>query len=139
MSEAGGPPTFTCPCCGATSSHPQDIAHGYCSRCHAFTGDPELGPPHLAEACIERKAAVTGPDPFKSDWTTCPGETLAEILIDGRMSTFEAGHLTGLRPEELEGVIHGGTAIDDRIAEHLAKLGPPAEFWLKSSGEGEGR
>jgi plasmid maintenance system antidote protein VapI len=65
-----------------------------------------------------------------SDQAAGPGETLAEILIDGRMSTFEAGHLTGLRPEEIEGVIHGGTAIDDRIAEHLAKLGPAAEFWL---------
>jgi plasmid maintenance system antidote protein VapI len=127
MSEADGPPTFTCPCCGATSSHPQDIAHGYCSRCHAFTGDPELGPPHLAEACPERKTA---------------GDALAEILMDRRMGTFEAAHLTGMRPEELEGVIHGVLAIDDRVAGHLAKLGPPAEFWLnfeaKDSSDGKG-
>lgn len=47
---------FTCPCCGATSAHPADIAHGYCGRCHAFTGDPELGPAHLANFCPERKA-----------------------------------------------------------------------------------
>jgi hypothetical protein len=49
------PPAFTCPCCGATSRHPADIAHRYCSRCHAFTGDPELGAAHLAEPCAERK------------------------------------------------------------------------------------
>jgi hypothetical protein len=123
------PAAFTCPCCGATSRHPQDIAHGYCSRCHAFTGDPELGPVHLAEACPERKAE-TELRPFTPDWAAGPGEALAEILIDGHMSTFEASHLTGLRPEEIEAVIHGSTAIDERIAEHLAKLGPPAEFWL---------
>jgi hypothetical protein len=55
---------FTCPCCGATSSHPEDIAHRYCSRCHAFTGDPELGPAHLAEPCAERKVTeMTGTAP----------------------------------------------------------------------------
>jgi plasmid maintenance system antidote protein VapI len=73
-------------------------------------------------------ASVT--HPFEPDWTAGPGETLAEILIDGHMSTFDASHETGLRPEELEGVIHGGTVINERIAERLAKLGPPAEFWM---------
>lgn len=132
------PPVFSRPCCGATSRHPADIAHNYCSRCHAFTGDPELGPVHLAESCPERNSAETELRPFEPDWTAGPGETLAEILIDGRMSTFEAGHLTGLRPEEVEGVIHGGTAIDDRIAEHLAKLGPPAKFWTGAKDMSEG-
>jgi hypothetical protein len=31
-------PSFTCPECGATSWHPQDVQYGYCGRCHAFTG-----------------------------------------------------------------------------------------------------
>jgi hypothetical protein len=62
---------FTCPCCGATSSHPEDLAHGYCSRCHAFTGDPELRPPHLAQPCPERKAAETAPlNPKCTDFCT---------------------------------------------------------------------
>ena len=30
--------TFTCPVCGAVSSHPEDLANGYCGACHAFTG-----------------------------------------------------------------------------------------------------
>jgi len=34
-------PSFTCPECGATSYHPDDFRHGYCGRCHAFTGVPE--------------------------------------------------------------------------------------------------
>jgi hypothetical protein len=50
-------PVFACPCCGATSSHPDDIAQNYCARCHWWTGDPQLGPPHLAEPCPERKAS----------------------------------------------------------------------------------
>lgn len=32
---------FRCPRCGAQSSHPEDIANGYCGRCHAFTGSGE--------------------------------------------------------------------------------------------------
>jgi hypothetical protein len=30
---------FTCPVCGAKSSHPGDTENGYCVGCHAFTGD----------------------------------------------------------------------------------------------------
>lgn len=32
---------YVCPACGATSVHPDDIAQGYCGRCHAFTRDGE--------------------------------------------------------------------------------------------------
>lgn len=28
---------FTCPRCGRSSSHPDDIANGYCGACHDFT------------------------------------------------------------------------------------------------------
>jgi hypothetical protein len=49
------PPSFTCPCCGAVSYNLNDIANGYCGRCHWYTGDPEIGPPHLAGPCPERK------------------------------------------------------------------------------------
>ena len=34
-------PIFTCPICHARSTHPEDIANGYCGRCHAFTGSSE--------------------------------------------------------------------------------------------------
>jgi hypothetical protein len=53
----GAPPAaFSCPCCGAVSHHPDDAAHGYCARCHWWTGAPWLGPAHLAQPCPERKA-----------------------------------------------------------------------------------
>ena len=42
---------FTCPCCGAVSRNPNDLEQGYCGRCHWWTGDPALGPPHLEEPC----------------------------------------------------------------------------------------
>ena len=37
--------TFRCPVCGSTSRHPEDVRHGYCGRCHAFTGAPEAPAP----------------------------------------------------------------------------------------------
>lgn len=30
------PITITCPWCGATSTHPTDIAERYCGRCHRW-------------------------------------------------------------------------------------------------------
>lgn len=36
-------PSITCPRCGATSYHPEDIKQGYCGRCHWWTSDPDLG------------------------------------------------------------------------------------------------
>jgi ribosomal protein S27AE len=35
-------PSITCPRCGATSYHPEDVREGYCGRCHEFTGRPAL-------------------------------------------------------------------------------------------------
>jgi ribosomal protein L37E len=29
--------TFTCPRCGSTSWHVEDVRQGYCGACHAFT------------------------------------------------------------------------------------------------------
>lgn len=30
----------TCPVCGRTSWHPEDVRHGYCGACHAHTSPP---------------------------------------------------------------------------------------------------
>lgn len=32
-----GQPSVTCPVCGMTSYHPDDVQHGYCGNCHDFT------------------------------------------------------------------------------------------------------
>lgn len=55
-----GPAAFSCPCCGAVSPHPADAANGYCARCHWWTGDPELGPAHLAGPCPSRTQGPPG-------------------------------------------------------------------------------
>jgi hypothetical protein len=36
----GDPPGFTCPRCGRTSFHPDDLAEGYCGACHDWTAAP---------------------------------------------------------------------------------------------------
>lgn len=38
--EHAVPPAFVCPHCGASSWHPEDGRHGWCGRCHAYTGRP---------------------------------------------------------------------------------------------------
>lgn len=35
-------PSITCPRCGRTSYHPEDIKQGYCGACHWWTSDPTL-------------------------------------------------------------------------------------------------
>lgn len=50
------PPSFTCPCCGATSYNPTDIEQGFCGACHTWTGDPALGPAHLEGECTARES-----------------------------------------------------------------------------------
>jgi hypothetical protein len=34
------PPSFTCPRCGRTSHHPDDVREGYCGACHDWTREP---------------------------------------------------------------------------------------------------
>jgi hypothetical protein len=35
--KADPAPSITCPVCNRTSYHPEDIRHGYCGHCHAYT------------------------------------------------------------------------------------------------------
>jgi hypothetical protein len=37
-------PTITCPACSHSSTHPDDIAHGYCGNCHRFTNGTKTTP-----------------------------------------------------------------------------------------------
>lgn len=34
------PPSITCPRCGRTSRHPDDVREGYCGACHDWTSEP---------------------------------------------------------------------------------------------------
>lgn len=33
-------PHITCPDCHRTTWHPEDVLHGYCGACHAYTSPP---------------------------------------------------------------------------------------------------
>ena len=35
------PRSFTCPRCGRTSHHPDDVRERYCGACHDWTGEPD--------------------------------------------------------------------------------------------------
>jgi hypothetical protein len=57
--------TFTCPFCGTTTGHPEDVAERYCSVCNVFADDVgraadavERG--ELSQADLERLTAGTG-------------------------------------------------------------------------------
>ena len=59
--ELHGAESVTCPRCGRTSHHPQDVAEGYCGACHDWTsprqGVARMVRPQLAAqiraACAE--------------------------------------------------------------------------------------
>lgn len=51
-------PSFTCPACGNTSHHPDDVANGYCGRCHQFTGRPQSQPQGWAPPPVQVNVAV---------------------------------------------------------------------------------
>ena len=137
--------SFTCPCCGAPSCHPEDIAHGYCGRCHAFTGDPELGPRHLAEACPERE--TDGKPPPRGHVyvsTACFHEECGACrntckYCDAACSCPHHGASGGALPQpwvdqaravaaELLGAICPAD-VPDELARRIAS--DPALFWLR--------
>jgi ribosomal protein L37E len=45
MPETQKRPTITCPRCGRTSAHPDDIREGYCGNCHDWTSPPKREEP----------------------------------------------------------------------------------------------
>lgn len=38
-------PSITCPKCGMTSYHPDDIRYRYCGNCHGYHDDLDAAPP----------------------------------------------------------------------------------------------
>ena len=58
-------PGFTCPRCGMTSHHPDDVREGYCGNCHDWTGD------------------------FYRHVMLAPGRNLATTLADGSAVNVE--------------------------------------------------
>lgn len=58
-------PSITCPKCGMTSYHPEDVKQGYCGNCHDWTGPTKGGQmPKVATiekcVCARRKTVPKG-------------------------------------------------------------------------------
>ncbi len=50
--------SYTCPICGKTSHHPEDVRYGYCANCHAFTRTCTIGQcPSIPVAVLGNVAA----------------------------------------------------------------------------------
>lgn len=77
--------SFRCPVCGTTSRHPEDVWHGYCGACHAFTG-----------VHVSRIAAGSAPGGFYSRVATVSGH-----LLDAHPVTTENAGRSGLDDDAL--------------------------------------
>lgn len=53
--------SITCPICGATSHHPEDVRFGYCGQCHAFTRTCTIGGCQLPGAIVLGNVAACTP------------------------------------------------------------------------------
>lgn len=63
-------PKFVCPRCGTVSYLPEDIEHGYCGKCHDWTGDScEYSPatPTTKKADQQTEVAAGTPTPTGTD------------------------------------------------------------------------
>lgn len=64
----GKPDYITCPVCGMTSYHPQDVSHRYCPNCHRF--HDEMTADEIAKATSEarRRQGRTPGDRARDFW-----------------------------------------------------------------------
>jgi plasmid maintenance system antidote protein VapI len=71
--------------------------------------------------------------PWKPDWITCPGETLAEWLDHVGISARVARRLCpAISEDRLERVLGGVEPITDELAADLEHMtGVPSLFWLR--------
>jgi hypothetical protein len=105
-------PSFACPCCGAISYNPNDIAQRFCGRCHDWTGDPGLAARHFARDCPHRTE----------------GRTTAEIPDAAvRAAIAEHARLLSDRPDPM---VLSDVTLFRRVLEaalpHLRTATPPA-------------
>ena len=67
---------------------------------------------------------------FNPDWISPPGETVATIMEERRLSHAELARLLKRQTSDVENLIHGRAAIDDEFAQQLADtLGATRTFW----------
>ncbi|MYC18692.1 MAG: ImmA/IrrE family metallo-endopeptidase [Gemmatimonadales bacterium] len=69
--------------------------------------------------------------PFEPDWTSPPGDTIAEILASRRMSVDELARRADCTSDRIRAIIEGRATITIVLARHFEKiLGSSREFWM---------
>ncbi len=68
---------------------------------------------------------------FEPDWCSPPGETVADILDQSKLSPEEFAQRMGMTTEEVHDVFDGRAALTSEMAEQLSRtLGSTATFWM---------
>jgi hypothetical protein len=71
--------SITCPVCGRTSWHPEDVAHGYCGACREVTGGAVTRPCDRCDSCGQ-VANSDDQEPW-TVWLDLPLRSAAAVLI----------------------------------------------------------
>ena len=67
---------------------------------------------------------------FNPDWVSPPGETVATIMEERRLTPAELAKRLKRQTSDIENLIHGRIAINGEFAQHLADtLGATTAFW----------
>ncbi|HTD24518.1 MAG TPA: ImmA/IrrE family metallo-endopeptidase [Terriglobales bacterium] len=70
-------------------------------------------------------------NPFKPDWVSCPGETMADILEERSCSSTEFAQRMGYSAKQVSELLKGRTTISFETACRLELvLGATADFWI---------
>lgn len=100
------PAGFTCPRCGMTSHHPDDVREGYCSNCHRWTGLNGSITPEIARHVLWHFKAAGAWEP--GDLTKLLLQMLQRADVDnrGRLARVYPGYAqaVALIDSSLDGV-----------------------------------
>src|SRR5579863_6027254 len=70
-------------------------------------------------------------DEFVPDWTSAPGDTIADILVERNLSVAEFAGRMGQPIDRTKDLIQGRATITIKIARRLQQvLGASVEFWM---------
>lgn len=75
---------------------------------------------------------MTEPQSFQPNWTSPPGDTIADLLAERGLSQAELAERTGFTKKHINELVHGRASITAETALKLeAVLGSTAAFWLR--------
>ncbi|MES2178229.1 MAG: helix-turn-helix domain-containing protein [Gemmatimonadota bacterium] len=74
---------------------------------------------------------MTDPRPFRPDWVSVPGDTIADLLEERGWSQQDLATRTGFTKKHVNDLVRGKVPISPEAAQRLSTvLGSTTEFWL---------